>query len=146
MPYDHYCAPLALARRIGRVDTDPATNVHSFIEAGTKYTGQFGLNGLVLPWFGRVYLNPPYSDPTPWADRWIAHNGPKIWLSEASGGIRWFTKILEAAEVTWFFKKRLAFFDPRTGREMKGARAGHILATSGCSVDLLDVAVPMVKL
>lgn len=31
-------------------------------------------DGLKSPWFGRVWMNPPYSQPQPWIDKWIAHN------------------------------------------------------------------------
>jgi hypothetical protein len=145
MAYDHYCAPPWLAERIGPVHTDPASNIYSFIRAVLSYSGKFGQDGLKLPWIGRTYVNSPYSNPTPWAERWIEYGDEKIWLSEASGGVRWFTAILEHAETVWFFKQRLAFYDPRYGREMKGARAGHILATVGCHIDLSDVAVPMTR-
>lgn len=30
-------------------------------------------DGLLQPWVGRVWMNPPYSNTTPWVDRFIAH-------------------------------------------------------------------------
>ena len=31
-------------------------------------------DGLSKAWFGLVWLNPPYSKPSPWVDKFIAHN------------------------------------------------------------------------
>lgn len=31
-------------------------------------------DGLTSPWFGRVWMNPPYSEPKPWIDKFIEHN------------------------------------------------------------------------
>lgn len=30
-------------------------------------------DGLTAPWSGRVWMNPPYSHPAPWLDRFVAH-------------------------------------------------------------------------
>lgn len=48
-------------------------------------------DGLVQPWFGRVWMNPPYSNPTPWIDRWLEH-GNGICLVPVTRG-RWFHKL-----------------------------------------------------
>ena len=54
-------------------------------------------DGLTAPWRGRVWMNPPYSKPTPWVDRFIEHGhgialvpftrsrwAERIWDSDAS--------------------------------------------------------------
>lgn len=50
----------AARRTMGRIDLDPASNdtAQQWIAAGTHYTAED--NGLALPWFGAVWLNPPY--------------------------------------------------------------------------------------
>lgn len=30
-------------------------------------------DGLSSPWSGTVFMNPPYSGPSPWVDKWIRH-------------------------------------------------------------------------
>ncbi len=52
-------------------DTDPAWHPRSFSTAALTYTRR--QNGLAAPWYGRVWLNPPWSDPGPWIDRLLAH-------------------------------------------------------------------------
>lgn len=48
---------------LGDIDIDPATNLYAqeFIRAKHFYTKE--TNGLTKPWYGRLWLNPPYSMP-----------------------------------------------------------------------------------
>lgn len=51
----------AACKTMGGIDLDPATSelAQSRVKAGTFYTAAD--NGLEKPWFGNVWLNPPYS-------------------------------------------------------------------------------------
>lgn len=63
---DCYCTPLHISQRLGLFTTDPCSNPRSNIDAIIKYMLETGHDGLKLPWFGRTFLNHPYSDPMPW--------------------------------------------------------------------------------
>lgn len=51
-------------------------------------------DGLVQDWEGLVWLNPPYSKPAPWVDKWLNHaNG--LMLVQYSRG-KWFKNLFES--------------------------------------------------
>jgi phage N-6-adenine-methyltransferase len=64
---DGWCTPkkyVELAREVmGGIDVDPASNDYAqdTVKAGIYYTKE--TNGLDREWQGRVWLNPPYSNP-----------------------------------------------------------------------------------
>jgi hypothetical protein len=49
-------------------------------------------DGLLSPWFGRVWMNPPYSKPSPWIDKWLAHGNGVALLPMAKS--RWFNDLM----------------------------------------------------
>ena len=53
-------------------DLDVAASILSTVPATKKYTIE--QDGLISPWFGFIWMNPPYSKPTPWVDKFIQHN------------------------------------------------------------------------
>ena len=65
IPGDEWGTPekyIALAREVmGEIDLDPASNEHAqrTVQARQYFTRED--SGLVHPWVGRVWLNPPYT-------------------------------------------------------------------------------------
>lgn len=57
----------------GSIDLDPCWDPESIVQASTCYDIRRGEDGLLLPWQGKVWLNPPYSDPAPWLHRAVLH-------------------------------------------------------------------------
>ena len=53
-------------------------------------------DGLITPWEGRVWCNPPYSMPSPWIDKFIAH-GDGICLVQSSRA-KWWIRLWNEAD------------------------------------------------
>lgn len=53
-------------------------------------------DGLLQPWAGRVWMNPPYSKPSPWVDRFIEHANGVALLPFAKSA--WFDRLWNAAD------------------------------------------------
>ena len=69
-------------------DLDPCSPVvGGSVPAKTRYNIED--DGLSRQWFGLVWMNPPYSKPTPWVDRFLSH-GNGIALLPFTTGKWWF--------------------------------------------------------
>ena len=91
-------------------DLDPSSphDHETFVPAKTKYT-VFD-NGLKKPWFGRVWLNPPYSggEMGLWMDRLIDHNNG-IALVFCRTDAKWCQRSLKACSSMLFVAGRISF-------------------------------------
>jgi hypothetical protein len=64
-------------------------------------------DGLASPWFGRVWMNPPYSQATPWVLRFIEHGHGIALLPWAKSA--WTVKLWNAADGITISPIRLDF-------------------------------------
>jgi len=60
-----------LDRAFGGFDLDPAAGVEPTPIAEDRYTKDD--DGLTSPWYGTVWLNPPFSEKDPWYRRLVSH-------------------------------------------------------------------------
>jgi hypothetical protein len=97
--------PLPLIRSLGDFDIDCCgVSVHPTADRIISLPEC----GLATPWEGRVWCNPPYSNPAPWMKKMKSH-GSGVALVLASTGTQWFQEYCFTASAVLFLKKRPKF-------------------------------------
>lgn len=109
---DIWLTPLNLVQGLGEFDLDPCGEL-DHPTARTIYTE----NGLEKDWFGRVWLNPPYSNLAPWLEKLYVH-GNGIALVFARTDTTWGQKFMPLASSIFFPKGRIWFLTKQ--KERKG--------------------------
>ncbi len=104
-------------------DLDPASphDHETVVPATTKYT-VFD-DGLKRPWFGRVWMNPPYGPKTGlWVRRMIEHrNGIALVFSRTDA--KWCQEAMSSADAMLFLSGRMEFI-PGNENKHKKSRSG----------------------
>lgn len=115
----------------------PGERVVPWIPAATHFTQAD--DGLLQPWHGRVWLNPPYGRAIErWLDRFAAHRRG-IALVFARTDTAWFHRYATRADALCFTRGRIAFVSPTTvENRYAGAGCGSVfLAYGGECVEAL---------
>jgi len=68
------------------------------------------IDGLTQPWHGLVWMNPPYSKPSPWVDKWLEH-GNGVALVPTSKAL-WTRRLWESSAVCALLEPNLKFERP----------------------------------
>lgn len=106
---DEWLTPPSIIKALGPFDLDPCSPVNRPWDTAMRhYTKE--QDGLVQPWEGRVWLNPPYGR---WTFKWLeklADHGSGIALTFARTETKGFhAQVWNRAEAVFFFKGRLRF-------------------------------------
>ena len=113
---------------LNQIDLDPCAETGKNIPASTHYTHTD--NGLIQPWHGRIFLNPPYSEP----GKWITKLNKEIATGRVTEAIalvpgatdtNWLSPVLKTQPVC-FWKGRIKFLDTNYKPKLP-ARQSHVL-------------------
>lgn len=106
---DEWLTPLWVIRGLGEFDLDPcAPMVRPWDMARKHYTIED--NGLMKPWEGRVWLNPPYGKETfKWMARLSEHKSGVALIFSRTDTKGFHDHIFNKAHSLFFFEGRLSF-------------------------------------
>jgi len=128
---DEWLTPPEIIEALGLFDLDPCfLKDRPWDTAKTHYTIED--NGLWEPWFGRIWLNPPYGkDTAVWLEK-LANHGNGIALIFARTETKMFFKyVWDVADAILFIRGRLFFHYPDGTKAKANSGAPSVLIAYG---------------
>jgi hypothetical protein len=114
---DQWLTPQNVLDALGTFDLDPCAHPAFRTRCATIGYCLPDENGLLLPWTGRIWCNPPFGRELPkWIDRMALH-GNGVMLAPARTETRWFRVAWESAHAILFPYKRFRYINGETGNE-----------------------------
>jgi len=109
---DEWLTPPYILHELGQFDLDPAAPLDRPWDMASKHYTKSD-DGFVLPWVGRVWLNPPYGRATAaWLSKLYEHGNGVALIFARLGSIWFYDMAWRKADAVFFFKRRLRFFLP----------------------------------
>jgi len=145
---DRWLTPPAVVEALGAFDLDPC-GAPGHVLAGRTYLQENGDDGLIDPWFGRVWLNPPYGRTMrTWIERLVGHGTGTALIPVAAGTKLWQEVVFREASAIHFYRHRIKFLR-RDGQDdaMVSPQASAIVAFGTDDADaVLTSGLPGVAL
>lgn len=133
----------------GRIELDPASceEANRVVQAKRYYSLERGQDGLTLSWKAEtLWLNPPYDNVQPWADRLLSAltNDEVCWaacLTNNATETKWWQSLANRASFICFPNRRIQFWgplecgsQPRQGQTLffLAAHPGRYVETAFC--------------
>lgn len=108
---DDWLTPPSLLAALGPFDLDPcASAAQPWPTACQQYTRAD--NGLLLPWFGRIWLNPPFSAWARWIARMAGHRHGTALLPARIETAAFHEHVLDGADAMLVLRGRIDFHRP----------------------------------
>lgn len=126
-----WLTPPELLAKLGEFDLDPCSPVRRPSDTAAKH---FTIedDGLAQPWYGRVWLNPPYGPYTwKWLSRLADHGDGIALIYARTETVQFFASVWDRADAVLFLKGRLNFHLPSGERSERNAGAPSVLVAYG---------------
>lgn len=126
-----WLTPSWIVEALGEFDLDPCGAPEHDLAART-YLLENGDNGLELPWFGRVWLNPPYGrEQEPFMRRLVDHGQGTALIFARTETRSFFETVWDSASAVLFIRGRLTFAKADGGKPIANAGAPSVLVAYG---------------
>ncbi len=118
---EEWLTPPEIIRALGKFDLDPCSPLHRPWDTARQHFTK-KQDGLIQPWEGRVFCNPPYGTQTgKWLDKCAQHGNAIALVFARTETIMFFDAVWQKADAILFIKGRLKFYSPQG---IKGDAAG----------------------
>ena len=104
---DNLQTPSWVWKSLGKIDLDPCAGINTRIGIN-NYSIEDGKNGLLLPWHGFVFCNPPFSQKEIWIEKMKNHACGILLLPER-GSAPWFAPTAIKAINIFVMGKKIDF-------------------------------------
>jgi phage N-6-adenine-methyltransferase len=127
---DVWLTPPWILETLGEFDLDPCASIDRPWDTAKKhYTKED--NGLIQPWVGRIWCNPPYGRAMyPFLEKMVAHGNGIVLIFARTETKAFFEYVWDQADAIFFFKGRLRFYTP-DGVEADTSGAPSVLVAYG---------------
>lgn len=130
---DEWYTPLSIVNSLGEFDLDPCAPPPPIIWKTAKESYNKYDDGLSREWFGRVWLNPPYSKPliTRFFDRMASHgNGIALTFNRMDSAL-YQDHIFPFCTALFVLSKRIRFHDSSLNVPSQNPGCGSVLIAYG---------------
>jgi hypothetical protein len=126
-----WLTPPHILKALGEFDLDPCSPLNRPWDTA-KHHYTIDDDGLIQPWLGRVWCNPPYGrEMIPFLEKMVLHSGGGIVLIFARTETKaFFDYVWDRADAILFLKGRLQFHYP-DGRKGESAGSPSVLIAYG---------------
>jgi len=142
MKNDEWLTPPQIIKDLGEFDLDPCSPINRpWPTANHHYTIED--DGLSLPWFGRVWMNPPYGiQAAKWLEKLANHgNGISLIFARTETEM-FFRQVWQRADAILFFRGRLTFHKvDGNPAEFNGGAPSCLVAYGQQNVQALQASV-----
>jgi len=133
---DEWLTPPEIIKALGDFDLDPCSPVNRpWPTAKNHYTIED--NGLLMPWDGRVWCNPPYDTKVAGAflNKCVLHNNAMVLIFGRTETANFFNYVWPHADSIMFLKGRLSFYDVKGNKANNSAGAPSVIIAYGSNND-----------
>lgn len=107
---DNWLTPIKIIKSLGEFDLDPCSPINRpWDTAKNHFTVED--DGLLLPWEGRVWLNPPYSQLKSWLNKLCLHGDGIAMVLGRTDTNAFHDYVFPHANSIFFFKGRITFYN-----------------------------------